>query len=131
MAQAYGQAGVFISLVHQGAVDKAVALDPAHGGQHARVAQALARELLHHALAHGHGIHAQALGQVRAGQRFGLGSAHAAVHARRERGPLLHAGFRLPGVAKMAAVCDQASRLRWSVRSILSGVIDIWPSVVA
>ena len=95
LTQADGQAGVLVGLVYQRAIYKAMALDTAHGGQHTWIAQALCGELLHHALAHGQRVHAQALRQVGAGQRLGFGSSHAAVHARRERGPLLHAGIRL------------------------------------
>gem|GEM_PF-4449871 len=47
LTQAYRQAGVFIGLIDQRAVDKAVTLDAAHGLQHHRVGDALAsRELM-------------------------------------------------------------------------------------
>ena len=62
LSQTDGQTGVLISLVGQGAVDKAVALHAGHGLQHCGVAHAQCHQLVHHALAHRTGVQADALG---------------------------------------------------------------------
>ncbi len=56
LAQADRQAGVFVGLVHECTVHKAMPLDSAHGGQHLGIADTLRRQLLHHPRAHRAGV---------------------------------------------------------------------------
>ena len=77
LAQANRQAGVFIGLVDQGRINKAVPLHLAHGREHHGVADALCLQFAHHAQAHGHGIKTDAGGNCVFGHcpKAGLGSA--------------------------------------------------------